>query len=396
VHAKALAVIPARYGSTRFPGKPLVPIAGVPMVLHVLHNVRAARLVDRVIVATDDARIADVVRADGGEAVMTSPDLPSGSDRVWSAAAESDASIIVNVQGDEPLLAGSVVDALVRALDDAAFDISTPIVATPRHRAAAPDVVTVVRADSGEALYFSRQTIPYAADPVWRHIGVYAYRRGALARFVDAAPTQLERAEQLEQLRALSIGLRIAAVPVDAVSLSVDRPEDVASVERILAGGQNAEGPVIRLLVLDVDGVLTTGDVTYLPDGGQVMGFDVKDGFGIVRLLEAGIDVAVLSSRDSPALRRRVDELGIQHVRAGVRDKPAELIDLAAGLGVALDEVCYIGDDEPDAEAMALCGLSAAPADAVPSVRERAELKLRSGGGHGAVRELCDLLLSRR
>lgn len=232
---RVLAVIPARYASERFPGKPLASIGGMPMVVRVLHNVQQAASVDRVVVATDDERIASVVTDAGGEAVMTAPELASGSDRVWAAAADDPADIVVNVQGDEPLLPGSVIDLLVQRLrTDATFAVSTPVVAVTRRSAEAPDIVTVARDETGNACYFSRSTIPFGADPVWRHIGVYAYRKQALERFVHAAPSLLEQTEKLEQLRALSLGLRIVAVETDVIVHAVDRPADVAIVERAL------------------------------------------------------------------------------------------------------------------------------------------------------------------
>lgn len=231
----AVAVIPARYASTRFPGKPLALVAGLPMVVRVLRNMRAATSVSRVLVATDDDRIADAVRAEGGEAVMTSADAPSGSDRVWRAVADIPCDFVVNVQGDEPLIPPAVIDAVVARLHHGTADIATPVVAAARATADDPDVVTVARDRSGGAHYFSRSVIPWGADPVWRHIGVYGFRRAALARFVAAPPDVLELTEGLEQLRALAIGLRIDAVEVDCHVQGVDRPGDVARVEAILA-----------------------------------------------------------------------------------------------------------------------------------------------------------------
>jgi 3-deoxy-manno-octulosonate cytidylyltransferase (CMP-KDO synthetase) len=235
-------VIPARFASSRFPGKPLALIAGEPLVAHALRTARQAARADRVVVATDDDRIAAVAAAAGAEVVLTDPDLPSGSDRVWAAAAASDhVDIIVNLQVDEPLLPGSVLDALVDALvADASADMATPVVATARADVGSDDVVTVVRDDDGTARYFSRSVIPWGADPVWRHVGVYAYRRHALRRYVSAPPSKLEQTERLEQLRALSLGLRIAVVEIELVAHAVDRPADVAAVERLL----EARGPV--------------------------------------------------------------------------------------------------------------------------------------------------------
>jgi 3-deoxy-manno-octulosonate cytidylyltransferase (CMP-KDO synthetase) len=389
-------VIPARYASSRFPGKPLADIAGVPMIVRVLRNVADARTVGRVLVATDDERIAAVVQAAGGTAAMTDSALPSGSDRVWAAAAGLACDVVINVQGDEPLLPGSVLDRLVEVLEaDPDVDIATPVVRCARARAEPDDVVTVARDESGRAWYFSRSVIPAGADPVWRHVGVYAYRTDALRRFVAAPPAALERTERLEQLRALTLGLHIAAVPVEVTTCAVDRPYDVAAVERALAGQPAA--PPIRLVVLDVDGVLTDGGIVYEGDAEQVMHFDVKDGYGIVALLRSGVGVALLSARDSRALRRRADELGIprDHVRTGVADKGDGLRALCAAVGVAPEEVCYVGDDDPDLAAMAIAGLSAAPADAAPAVRRAAAIVLSRPGGRGAVRELADLLLAR-
>jgi len=385
-------VIPARYASERFPAKPLALIDGVPMVVRVLRNLRSAASVSDVIVATDDDRIASVVEEAGGHAVMTDPALPSGSDRVWAAVAERPADVVVNVQGDEPLVPGAMVDAIVQGLlADARFDIATPVVAVSRAEAASPDVVTVARDADGTAHYFSRSTIPSGADPVWRHLGLYAYRKDAMARFVQAAPTELERTEKLEQLRALSLGLRIAAIEVTGATHAVDRPDDVAVVERVLRG----EPPTtIRAVVLDVDGVLTDGRIQYPGDGDQLLSFDVKDGFGIAALLRAGVQVAFLSARDSAALRRRAAELGVAHVRAGVPDKAAALVELVADLGVRLAEVCVVGDDDPDVPLMELAGMSAAPADAAPAARSAARIVLANAGGRGAVRELADRLLA--
>lgn len=400
-----MAVVPARYQSSRFPGKPLAEIDGVPMIVRVLRNVAGAQTVGRVIAATDDERIATVVAGAGFDAVMTAPDLRSGTDRVWAAVSDVPDAIIVNVQGDEPLLGGEVVDHLVEALRRGPeFDIATPVVRCSRADALSDDVVTVARDDSSRAWYFSRAVVPSGTDLVWRHIGVYAYRSEALRRFVMAPAVGLELTERLEQLRAIALGLRISAVPVESQCHAVDRPGDIAVVERLLAGDSSSPGPrwpeqgpaAVRLVVLDADGVLTDGSIVYEGDSGQVMTFDVKDGYGIVSLIGAGIGVAILTARDSAALRRRAAELGVEQVRTSVGDKAAEMEALCAELGVGLEQVCYVGDDIPDLPAMAMAGVSAAPADAVAEVRDHASIRLARRGGHGAVRELAELLLEGR
>jgi 3-deoxy-manno-octulosonate cytidylyltransferase (CMP-KDO synthetase) len=236
-----VAIIPARFGSTRLPGKPLSDIHGKPMIQHVYERARRARRVDRVLVATDDARIADAVRAFGGEAVMTSPDHASGTDRLAEAARAVDAEIVVNVQGDEPMLDPSAIDAAVEALladpGLAMATLSVPI--EDADELESPDVVKVVVDAAGDALYFSRSPIPYARrtprERPRKHVGLYVYRRDALDRFASLPPSPLEEAEGLEQLRALHHGMRIRVVAREGESgVAVDTPEDLERVRALL------------------------------------------------------------------------------------------------------------------------------------------------------------------
>jgi 3-deoxy-manno-octulosonate cytidylyltransferase (CMP-KDO synthetase) len=238
-----LIVIPARWASTRFPGKPLADIAGTPMIQRVYERARQAHGAPRVIVATDDPRIADAARGFGAETVITPADLRSGTERVACAIADLEGGVIVNVQGDEPLLDPAVIDAAVGALSDAAeADIGT-VVAPLRDASdlADPNVVKVARAADGRALYFSRAPIPFVRDDDartphagmhFRHVGIYAFRRAALLRFAALPPAPLETAEQLEQLRALEHGMRIQTRLVDTAGVAVDVPADI---DRVLA-----------------------------------------------------------------------------------------------------------------------------------------------------------------
>jgi 3-deoxy-manno-octulosonate cytidylyltransferase (CMP-KDO synthetase) len=238
---RAVGVIPARYAASRFPGKPLAPIAGVPLVRRVYDGARSAKRLAQVIVATEDARIADACRAFGAEVAMTSPDHPTGTDRIAEVAAGLDAEIIVNVQGDEPLIEGSVIDAAVDALAaDPSVPMSTVVHPADPDALDDPNRVKVVMDRAGRALYFSRSRIPYVREGVsmrmWQHVGLYAYRRAFLLEFVRLAPTGLERAESLEQLRALENGhaIRVATIEGDWRSVPVDVPADVAVVEAVL------------------------------------------------------------------------------------------------------------------------------------------------------------------
>jgi 3-deoxy-manno-octulosonate cytidylyltransferase (CMP-KDO synthetase) len=241
---KIIGVIPSRWGSTRFPGKSLHPLCGRPLVAWVVEAARRAKRLQEVIVATDDARIAEAARAAGGRAVMTRPDHPSGTDRIAEAAQAGAEDIVVNIQGDEPLIAPALIDALAeRLVADRGWDMATAACPIANRRDLdARSVVKVVCDREGRALYFSRLPIPcrrdgepdLAAGLYLRHLGLYAYRGAFLRRFVAEPPCALERAESLEQLRALHLGARIAVIVTGDAGVGVDTPEDVGYVERLL------------------------------------------------------------------------------------------------------------------------------------------------------------------
>lgn len=240
---RTLVLIPARMAATRLPGKPLLDIAGLPMIVHVLRRAEAAHI-GRIAVATDTPEIADVVKAHGFEAVMTRPDHPSGSDRIHEALGKLDprgeAEIVVNLQGDFPTILPDNIRSVLGPLSDPAVDIAT--LAAEIHteeECANPNVVKAVGSPVGErrlrALYFTRATAPWGDGPRYHHIGLYAYRRAALQRFVSLPPSALEQQEKLEQLRAIEAGMRIDIGIVDTVPRGVDTPADLESARRILA-----------------------------------------------------------------------------------------------------------------------------------------------------------------
>jgi len=256
---KISAVIPARYGSTRFEGKPLADILGKPMIQYVYEGVRRSKLIDEVIVATDDQRILEAVQAFGGEAIMTSPTHVTGTDRVAEVVRKLKSEIIVNVQGDEPLIHGNFIDKAIRSLlvdDD--LQMSTLMTRIEEVRDwLNPHIVKVVVDQKNFALYFSRSPIPFPRDlqigrlesnpfgtnrplpkRVFKHIGVYVFRRKFLLAFSNMKVTPLEKLEKLEQLRALENGYRIRVTPVDYEPLSVDTPEDLQKVIAYLSRPQ--------------------------------------------------------------------------------------------------------------------------------------------------------------
>ena len=254
---KISAVIPARYGSTRFEGKPLADILGKPMIQHVYEGVRQSKLIEEVIVATDDQRILDTVKSFGGKAIMTSPTHFTGTDRVAEAAQKLKSDIIVNVQGDEPLIIGSIIDKAIRPLllDDT-LHMSTLMTRIEEVRDwLNPHIVKVVVDQKNFALYFSRSPIPFPRDlnigrleshpfgtsrplpqRVFKHIGVYVFRRKFLLNFSKMKPTPLEKLEKLEQLRALENGYRIKVTPVNYEPICVDTPGDLQKIVNYFSG----------------------------------------------------------------------------------------------------------------------------------------------------------------
>ncbi|HOX59337.1 MAG TPA: 3-deoxy-manno-octulosonate cytidylyltransferase [Candidatus Paceibacterota bacterium] len=245
---KVIGIIPARYASTRFPAKPLALVAGKPLIRHVVERCQRAKSLAQVIVATDDTRIWELAKR-FCHAEMTSPNHPTGSDRIAEVAERCACDAIVNIQGDEPLIDPAVIDAVADALARAEISTAATPIKEPGEYAD-PNVVKVVVNAAGRALYFSRRTIPYVRDaasgsvseqlaafPFLKHLGIYGYRREALLRLVKCPASPLEQAEKLEQLRALENDIPIAVVKVEYDSVGVDVPADVKRVERLLTGG---------------------------------------------------------------------------------------------------------------------------------------------------------------
>jgi 3-deoxy-manno-octulosonate cytidylyltransferase (CMP-KDO synthetase) len=249
---RVVAVIPARFGASRLPGKPLSEIHGKPMIQWVHERARAAQCLSEVVVATDDERIASVVRGFGGKAVMTSPDINSGTDRVAAVARELPADVYVNVQGDEPMMVSEAIEKAVALVTSGRFPMAT--VMTPMRDVEDLSnlaVVKVVADRNGRAMWFSRFPIPYSrvSRPApgeefvcRRHVGLYVYTRETLARITSLAQTALERAESLEQLRAMQDGIPIGITEVDFLSIGVDTPEELEKVRRLMNSSAGKAG----------------------------------------------------------------------------------------------------------------------------------------------------------
>ena len=242
---KIVGVIPARFGSTRFPGKPLVNLKGRPLIQWTVEGAKKSKLLSEVIVATDHEGIKAAAEAVGVKVVMTDSDLPTGSDRIHAAIKDVACDVVVNIQGDEPLVTGELIDRLAQVfVDDPAMDMATlahPISAEELQSLNSVKVVTNIR---DEALYFSRYAIPYSRvsaveagsmEGCLKHIGMYAYSKSFLKQFCEAPPALIEKAESLEQLRALYLGAKIKVIRVKEASIGVDTPEDLVRLEKLLS-----------------------------------------------------------------------------------------------------------------------------------------------------------------
>lgn len=400
-YARCAIVIPARFASSRLPGKPLLDMLGKPMIQHVVERAREVAGIESVVVATDDLRVAQAIEMFGGQCIMTSPDHPTGTDRLVEVMQQIDADVYINLQGDEPLVRPADIELLVSGMQaDPGIDVGTLCHPLPADEAINPNSVKVVLANNGDALYFSRSPIPYPRDAAratyLKHVGVYAYRRHVLQCFATLPPPMLEDAEKLEQLRLLAGGYRIRAFQVEPTGPGVDTPECLERVRAIL-GGKPEPRPFslakIKLVITDVDGVLTDGGIYYDASGECMKRFHVRDGLGIRILEESGIRVAVLSGRDSPTLRKRMEDLKVSYTMFGVKDKAAACRALITQASVTAEETACIGDDSIDLPAFEVCGISFAVADAPEYVKRAADRTLTLAGGQGAFREVVDLVL---
>ena len=395
-------VIPARYSSSRFPGKPLADILGKPMIQHVYEKAASIKNAT-VVVATDDDRILSVVHSFGGKGMMTRPDHASGTDRLVEVMNEIDADLYINLQGDEPLVRVEDLELLIQAMTaDTSIEVGTLYHAISAHQAKDPNTVKVVTSHSGRACYFSRSPIPFIRDKdrqasYKQHVGVYAYRKSILEKYTQLDESHIETVEQLEQLRLLDSDVDIYAFEVMPTGPGVDTPKDLEKVISILKGEQSDNEKSllsdIELVITDVDGVLTDGGIYYDEHGECMKRFHVRDGLGIKLLQQAGVKVAVLSGRDSKALRKRLADLGIDIFNLGVKNKEVACKDIIKQVGTTKANTLYIGDDSIDLPAFISCGLAVTVADAPEYIKSQCDLILDTQGGFGAFRELADKIL---
>ena len=395
-------IIPARYASSRFPGKPLADILGKPMIQHVYEKAASVKGAS-VVVATDDERILSVVNSFGGKGVMTSSTHASGTDRLVEVMSKVDADLYINLQGDEPLVRPEDLELLINAMAaDKLIEVGTLYHSISAHQAKNPNTVKVVTSHSGRACYFSRSPIPFIRDKgvqtsYKQHVGVYAYRKSVLEQYSQLAESQIEISEQLEQLRLLDSDIDIYAFEVMKTGPGVDTPEDLEKVIAILKGepleSEKSLLSNINLVITDIDGVLTDGGIYYDEHGECIKRFHVRDGLGIKLLQQAGIQVAVLSGKDSKPLRKRISDLGIDIFMLGIKNKEVACKEIIQRASTNKVNTVYIGDDTIDLPAFISCGVAVVVADALEYVKAKCDLVMDTKGGFGALRELADKIL---
>lgn len=406
---KIAIVIPARYASTRLPGKPLLDIEGKAMIQHVFERASELNKDYEVIVATDDVRIVQAVEKFGGRAELTSVDHNSGTDRMIELLDKIDADILLNIQGDEPLIRSADLKTLIESmLQDEAVEVGTLCHEIDWHEAKNLNSVKVVLADNKDVLYFSRSIIPYFSSSgvaerslYLKHIGVYAFRRTVLIKFGALSEAFLESAERLEQLRLLSAGIKIRALKVEPMGPGVDTPESLDIVRQIFRGKPlSMRTPSlceqlqnIKLVITDVDGVLTDGSIFYTENGETLKRFHVRDGLGMKMLEETGVRVVVLSGKDSPSLRKRVADLQISNGFYGIKNKQEVIQSVQEEYGITKAETLTIGDDSIDLPAFAQSGLCVVVNDAEDYIKDKADVVLSKAGGYAAFREVADMIL---
>jgi 3-deoxy-manno-octulosonate cytidylyltransferase (CMP-KDO synthetase) len=385
-----LGIIPARYESTRFPGKPLASILGKPMIQHVWEQCKKAESLTEVVVATDNEQIFNCVESFGGKAVMTRSDHLNGTSRCAEVMASfGDVDACINIQGDEPLIQPQDIDSVANLLQR-----EHPI-ATLYGKLGKEDLdkkQVVKAAIVGEkAMAFSRNPSRLSMyKNLGRHIGLYGFQAEVIRKIVLLPPTENELEERLEQLRWLDNGYEIAIAFSPNQSHGVDVPGDLENVvKRMLL----AKMKKIKAIVTDVDGVLTDGSISYISTGEEIKTFNVKDGQICPILKRNGFSLGIITGRFSDMVERRAIELGFDMIEQGCRDKAATIRHFAVQFELSLEEIAYVGDDINDLPAFGLAGLSATPQDAPSYIAHQVDLRLERDGGKGAFRELGERLL---
>lgn len=381
-------IIPSRIGSTRLPSKPLKIIAGKPLVYWVIKAALKVKNISQVILATDSKEIMNIGSDLNIKSFLTSTSHKSGTERLLEVIKKVNSDFFINLQGDEPLINPRDIDYLIENLIKSNLDIVTLAHKIRLEEAKDPSRVKVICNYKNEAIYFSRNLIPYGALTYLQHVGIYGFTKKSLKLIESFSETNLEKLESLEQLRWLENNLKIGVFCCKNKSIGVDTFDDLKKVERILMLKK------IKILFSDVDGILTDGKIWYGKEGEELKGFHSRDGLAIKFLMKQGIEFALISARDSKPLRRRAKDLGIKYCIFGQEDKVAGCKKILSDININSSNAAYIGDDNLDIPAMDYCGMSFTVSDAVKPVLAKANIILKSKGGEGAIREISDMIFA--
>ena len=379
--ANCAIVIPSRWGSKRLPGKPLLEISGKPIISLVIERALKSKYASKVIVATDHNEIKKIAKDAGAEAIMTRGDHINGTERVIEVAELYDYDYYINVQGDEPFVSPKDIDKLINSLKKDR-DIVSLCSIEKKEDIESSNNVKVVFDEDYNAIYFSRNTIPYGTDYVYKHMGVYGFRKEVLKKIKKLTKTNLEDYESLEQLRWINNGIKIKMEITKNNTIGIDTKDDLETAREIFFMNN------LQAIVSDVDGVLTDGRLSYGPNGEEVKLFHCHDGLAIKSLINQGIKIGWISSRNSKALRFRAKELGISNTLFGIKDKRSGSKKLITDMNINPKYSIYIGDDSNDIEASKYFGKIFAVSNSTEEFKRCATNLLKTSGGCGVFREI--------
>lgn len=381
---KCAIVIPARMHSTRLPNKPLLNIAGKPLLSWVIDVALKVEFKSEIIVATDNIRIKKVAEDLGIKSFLTSKNNKNGTERIIEILDNIDAEYIINLQGDEPLVNPKDLNNLFNLIESKNIDIASICHEIDSLEADEVSNVKVVLDINQNALYFSRSKVPYGSKSFYCHKGIYAFKRHTLEKIKYFKSGILGDLEDLEQLKWLENGMKIKMLVSKNKSIGVDTKDDFLEAENALLANN------IKALICDIDGTLTNGLLWYGDKGEELKSFNVKDGSAIKKLLLNGFKVGFLSGRDSAPLRARADELGIKFLKFNQNDKKKGCIEILNEMKLDPLSVVYIGDDESDIPCCTLMPFSFAVNDCHPNLKKITRFHLKTKGGEGVINEVIE------
>ena len=385
---KCTIVIPARIGSTRLPNKPLINLAGKPLLSWVIESALKVNFACEIVVVTDDKRIQKLSEDLGVKSIITHHDHQNGTERILEILNFINSEFVINLQGDEPLVNPIDLNLLFKEIQINNFDVASLCHEMTPLEARNSSNVKVVFDKNLRALYFSRSKIPYNADSFYCHMGIYAFKKSALVKIKNLQPSFLEQIENLEQLRWLENNISIGMFVTKNKSIGVDNLDDLIKAENAILANN------IKGLICDIDGTLTNGIIWYGKKGEELKSFNVKDGSAIKRLILKGFKIGFISGRDSSPLRIRAKELGVEFIKFNQNDKKKGSLELINQMKLKPLEVAYIGDDKNDIGCCSVMPFSFAVNDSHKEFIASSRFYLESKGGEGVISEFIEKINS--